>query len=191
MTAGQLRPLRVFGTPVLCFLWRVNWTFFAAAGTRTAASVCAHNATCGEAHSWWTASRTNRAVPWVAYRNGCDPSPPSSLPSLLRPGVLNVPCFLACTGPSHPHPSLLTTPPILCPPPSLMENWSRKGPNESVPASQMNRAGKCWTVFLGKPSTGRKPTTVSEEKNFSWLGYNFQVSWSCVCPTLKPLTASS
>ena len=123
---------------------------FAAADTRTAASVCAHNAACGEAHSWWTANLTNRAVPWLADKNGRGPSPPSSLPSLLRPCVLNVPCFLACNGPSHPHPSLLSTLPFLCPPlPSsrVMENWLGKGHNEVH--SYIAGGQLVWTVFSG------------------------------------------
>ena len=58
---------------------------------------------------------TYRSVPWDASRNRCDP--PRSLPSLplLRTGVLNVPCFLACTRPSHPvtSPVSLSSTPIM------------------------------------------------------------------------------
>ena len=99
----------------------------------------------GEAHSLWTASQTYRELPWDASRNRCDP--PRSLPSisLLRTGVLNVPCFLAGTGPSHP----VTSPVSLSSTP-IMENSSRKGHNGVYTYITDGRGGQMvWTVFSG------------------------------------------
>ena len=152
MTTGRLRPCACSGQPLSVSDGGSTGQMFLPASTRSAASV-----PYGEAHSWWTADPTNRAVPWVAYRNGCDPSPPSWLPSLLRPGVLNVPCFLACTGPPHPIPHCcqLLRFSVLLPP-----SWKigrGKVPTESTPTSSDEQGGQVVDRLLGKPSIGRKP----------------------------------
>ena len=110
-----------------------------------------------------------------AYRYGCGPSPPSSHPSLLRPGALNVPCFLACTGPSHPipHCSQLLRFSVLLP-----QSWKigrGKVPTESTPTSSDEQSGQVVASFLGKRSIGRKPfqkkkTSPGSEIVFKFLG---------------------